>query len=167
RGAPYQRRAILQQAFRLRGQRLVCGIAHRDQHVSNETVAAGAFHRRLRKELAKRRIIEAGEIGKRGSLQRGTRCEPDISAGLREFVPGTDRKTIVTAIDAVSHCGAQLARNRSLMLDRGVGDASTGIEAVWRRKCIGWTDIEACAAIAAVVRAGAVGGKLERGKDRT
>ena len=66
--------------------------------------------------------------------QRVARGELRLAAGLRELVPRAHRQAIVAAVDAVAHRGAQLARDRALVLDGEIGDAAPRIEPVGRRE---------------------------------
>ena len=86
-------------------------------------------------------------------LQRGARRELRFAAQLRELVPGADREAVVAAVDAVAHGAAELARDRSLVLDGEIGDAAPRIEPVGRREGRGRADVEAGPAGAAVVGA--------------
>src|SRR2546426_304898 len=85
--------------------------AFRVQHVANNAVAPRAFHRRFRKQSAKCRVIQAGEIGKAGGREFRARGKLRIPTGLRKLVPGADRKAVVAAVDAISHGLAQFARD--------------------------------------------------------
>src|SRR5262249_17996734 len=134
RRAAHQRRGIVQQLDSLRCKRRIAGIADRDQHIAHEPVATRALDRRLRKHLSERRVVETGEIGEPRNRQFLTRGEFALAAGLREFVPGAYRETIVATEDAIADRAAKLPRNRSLVLDGEVGDAAARIESVGRRK---------------------------------
>src|SRR6516164_411928 len=62
------------------------------------------------------------------------RRQLQLVAGLRELVPRAHRQAIVAAEDAVADRGAQLARNRPLVLDGEVRDAAARIEPIGRGK---------------------------------
>ena len=101
-----------------------------------------------------------------GARKRLARRKLRLAPGLRELVPRAHRETIVAAIDAVAHQRAQLARDRTLVLDRQVRDAAPRIEPVGRREGLGRADVEAGRARAAVIGLGVVRRELERGEDR-
>src|SRR5262249_67664 len=94
------------------------------------------------------------------------RREFGLVTGLCVFVPRTHRETIVTAIDAIAHERTQLARDRTLVLDGEIGNAAPRIEPVGGRERRGRTDIQTGMAGAAMIFAGRVGRKFERGEDR-
>jgi hypothetical protein len=102
RRAAYQRRGIVQQPDGFRCKRRIAGISDRDQHVAHKPVAPRALDRRLRKHLSERGIVDTGEIGESRRRQILTRGELALAAGLREFVPGAYRETIVAAEDAIA-----------------------------------------------------------------
>ena len=79
-------------------------------------------------------IVKPGQFGERRRAQSGARRKLRLAAGLREFVPRTNRQAIVAAIDAVAHHRTQLARDRAFVLDREIGDAAPRIEAIGRGK---------------------------------
>src|SRR5262249_10146510 len=83
-----------------------------------------------------------------------------------EFVPRTNRETIVAAIDAIAHEGPQIARNRALVFDGEVGNAASRIEAIGRRKCRGRTNIKTRPTGPAAISLGRVGRQLQCGKER-
>ena len=56
-------------ALGLRRQRRVVGVADRDQHVADKTVAADALDRRFRKQRAKRGVVEPRQLAKRRRAQ--------------------------------------------------------------------------------------------------
>ena len=105
----------------------------------------------LGEQRAERRVVEPRELGERGALQLVARGELRLAAGLRELVPRADRQAIVAAVDAVADRGAQLARDRALVLDGEVGDAAPRIELIGRREGLGRADVEAGAAGAAMI----------------
>ena len=142
-GAAHQRRGIVEQPLGLRRERALAAIADRDQHIAHEAVAPGALHRRFGEQRAERRIVEPRELGEPRRAQRLARRKLRLAPGLRELVPRADREAIVAAIDAVAHQRAQLARDRTLVLDRQVRDAAPRIEPVGRGKRIGRADVEA------------------------
>src|SRR6202012_3496641 len=89
-----------------------------------------------------------------------------FAALLGEFVPRTGGEAIVAAIDAVADRFAEFARDRSLVLDRQIGNAAAGVEFVRRRKRRGRTDVEAGLAGAAMVGLGLVARQVGLGVDR-
>ena len=83
----------------------------------------------------------------------------------RELVPRADRETVVAAIDAIAHGGAQVARDMPLVLDGEIGDAAPGIELVGRGEGICGADVEAAAAGPAAVPVRRIGREFEGGED--
>src|SRR5580693_3988431 len=117
RGAANQRRSIAEQSLSFAGKACVFGIADRDQHVAQKPVAADALDRAFRKQRAEAGVVEPRQFGKRRRTQHLAGLKFYLAAGLGEFVPRTDRETIVAAVDAVAHLRAQIARNGALVLD--------------------------------------------------
>ena len=110
------------------------GVADRDQHIADETVAADALDRRFCKQRAKRRVVEPREIGELRRAQFFARGEFGLAPGLRELVPRAHREAIVAAIDAVADRFAEFVRDRALVLDGEIGNAAPRIELVGRRE---------------------------------
>ena len=102
---------------------------------------------RLTGDLAKTRaecgVVEPRELGQRGRAQLVARGKLRLAPRLRELVPGADRQAIVAAIDAVADRFAEFVRDRSLVLDREIGDAAPRIELVGRGERRRRTDVEA------------------------
>src|SRR5258708_6967337 len=115
---------------------------------------------------AKGRIIELREFAQARCSQLVTRGELGLAAFLRELVPRAGRETIVAAIDAIADRLAEFVRDRSLVLDREIGNAAPRVELVGRGKCRGRTDLETGLAGAAMVGLGFVARQIERGGDR-
>ena len=115
---------------------------------------------------AKLRVVETNEFGQLWRAQRVARGELRLAPLHRELVPRTHRQAIVAAVNAVAHSGAELTRDRSLVLDGQIGNAAPRIEPIRFRKRRGRADIETGAAGAAIVRLGLVGRQIERGEDR-
>ena len=134
RGAANQRRSIAEQSLGFAGETGVLGIADRDQHVAQKTVAADALDRAFRKQRAEAGIVEPRQFGKSRRAQHFARFELHLAAGLGEFVPRTDREAIVAAVDAVAHQRAQFARDGALVLDGEIRDAAPRIEPIRRRE---------------------------------
>jgi len=87
--------------------------------------------------------------------------------GLRgKLVPGTNRKTIIAAIDPIAHGFAEFERDGALMLDRQVGNTAARIELVRGGKRLCRADVETGAARAAMVFFRRIGGQVQRRKDR-
>ena len=63
RSAADQWRGIIQQPLRFRCERVVAGIADRDQHIAQETLAPDALDRRFGKQRAEIGVIEPRQIG--------------------------------------------------------------------------------------------------------
>ena len=80
---------------------------------------------------------------------------------LREFVPRANRQAIVTAIYPVAHGHAKLGIDMPLMLDGEIGDAAPRVEPVGAEKGIGRADVEARAALAAMIGLGGIGRQIE------
>ena len=155
RGAAHQRACVVEQPLGLRCQRRIAGVADRDQHIANEAVAADALDRRFREQRAKRRVVEPRQSASSGARNASRAASFASRPSLRELVPRADRKAIVAAIDAVADGFAEFVRDRSLVLDREIGNAAPRIELVGRRKRRRRTDVEAGPAGAAMVGLGA------------
>jgi len=151
RGAAYQRRGIAEQPLGLAGKAGIFGIADRDQHVAQKAIAADALDRAFTEQRAEARVVEPRQFGERRRALRVTRGKLQLAAGLGEFVPWTDRETIVAAVDAVAHQRTQFARDGALVLDGEIGDAAPRIEPVRRRESVGRADVEASVAGAAMI----------------
>src|SRR5262249_58238672 len=82
-----------------------------------------------------------------------------------EVVRRARRKTIVAAEDAVADGGAQLARNRPLVLDREVGDAAARIEPIGRGERRRRADVETDMTSAAMIDLRRVRRQVKRGED--
>src|ERR1700733_8792944 len=151
RRAAHKRRRIIQQSFGLVRKAFVSGITDRDQNIADEAGAADTFDRALDEQCAERRVIEPRQVGEARRAQFLSRRELHLATGNRKFVPRTYRQTIVATIDAIADRRAQLTRNGALMLDREIGDAAPGIETIRRGEGGRRADIEAGAAIAAMI----------------
>src|SRR5262249_4814192 len=89
-----------------------------------------------------------------------------LVAGWRELVPRAHRQTMVAAEDAVADRGAQLARNRPLVLDGEVRDAAARIEPIGCGKRRRRADVKTSTTSAAVIDLRRVRRQIERGEDR-
>src|SRR5947209_10593030 len=87
-------------------------------------------------------------------------------AFLRKLVPRADCKAIVAAIDAIADGLSKFVRDRSLVFDREIGNATPRIELVGRGESRGRADIEAGMARAAMIDLGGISGQFDVGKDR-
>ena len=85
----------------------------------------------------------------------------NLARGDGKLVPRADREAVVAAVDAVAHGGAELHRDRAVVLDAQVGEAAGGVELIGRGDRSRGADVDATAATAAVIVAGAVSGQLE------
>src|SRR5690606_29076176 len=121
-------------------------IAGGDENVADEAVTPDALDRRAGKKRAKRRIVEPEEVREPWLLQVLPRHELGLGCRVGELVPRADGEAVVATIDAVSHGGAEFARDRPLMLDGQVGDAAPRIELIGCRKSVRRADVEAGAA---------------------
>jgi hypothetical protein len=81
---------------------------------------------------------------------------------LRELVPWAGREAVVAAVDAIAEQRAQRLVDRSLVLDRQIGDAPARVDPVRRREGVGRAGVEAGAALAAMVGFGIVIRQLGR-----
>src|ERR1035437_8416954 len=148
------------------GERRVTRIVDGDQHIAQETIAAGALDRGLGKQRTELRVVEPGELRKPGRAQSLARGELGLAALHRELVPRANRQAIVAAIDAVAYSRAEFMRDRPLMLDGEIRNAAPRIEAVRLRKRRGRADVETGTACAATVRLRRIGRQIERGENR-
>src|SRR5262245_13078305 len=112
-------------------------------------------------------MVEANQVGKAGGAQRFPRGELGFTTIACELVPGTDGKTIVAAVDPIAHGGAQFARDRAFMFNREIRNASSRIEAIWRRKRRRRANVEAGATTDAAVGFGRIMRQVEGGENRT
>jgi len=133
---PNQRALVVEQALGGDRQSRHAGIADRDQHIADESIAADALDRRFRKQGAKCRIVEPrkpGQIRRPQAVARGQFCLVSL---LGELVPWADRETIVAAIDPIADRLAEFMRDRPLAFDGEIGNAAPGIELVrrWKRR---------------------------------
>ena len=67
-----------------------------------------------------------------GASEIVARRELGFAPLARELVPRADRQAIVAAVDAIADRGAQLRRDRPLVLDRQIGDAAARVEPIGR-----------------------------------
>ena len=95
--------------------------------------------KQARKAASSRRASSASGGATRSAARRSFASR----RRARELVPRADGEAIVAAIDAVADRGAELARDRALVLDGQVGDAAPRIELVGRREGVGRADVEA------------------------
>src|SRR6185369_17880867 len=93
---------------------------------------ADALDGRAREEAAEAGVVEGGELGQGRGFQLRALAEVGLVRRFGELVPGADGEAVVAAIDAIAHERAQLARDRPLMLDGEIGDATPGVELVGR-----------------------------------
>ena len=138
-------------------KRAVVRVSDRDHHIAHEALAADALDRAAGEPGPERRVVEAGELGERRSVEVGARRKLRLAPGLSELVPRADGQAVIATIDAVADRGSKLARDRALMLDREIGDAAPRVDPVGRGERLGRTGVEAGAALAAMVRFGRVG----------
>src|SRR5690606_4767936 len=112
-------------------------------------VAADALDRRAGEMRAERCVVQSRQLGERGGIEVVAGGELRLSRRLGVLVPGADGEAIVAAIDAVADGLPEFVRDRSLVLDRQVGDAAPRIEPVGCREGVGRADVEAGLARAA------------------
>ena len=55
------------------------------EHIADEAVAADALDRALRKQGAERRVVEGGEVGQTGRLQRRAGLEAQVASERSKF----------------------------------------------------------------------------------
>src|SRR4029077_13644554 len=99
---------IIEPCLNLRQQTHNARIAGSDEHVANKPVAARALDCGAAEAGAKAGIIDTEQLVERWVVALASRCKLCLMCGLGKFVPGTDRETIVAAIDAVPHRLAKL-----------------------------------------------------------
>ena len=90
RGAPHQRRGIVEQALGLGRQRGFAGVADRDQHIAHEPLAADALDGALAEQRAERRIVEPGQI-RRVPVRAARRARQASPRGRPARICSTDR----------------------------------------------------------------------------
>src|SRR5712672_52815 len=98
--------------------------------------------------------------------QFGACGELCLAACLRELVPWTHGEAIVAAIDAVADGFTEFVRDRTLVLDRQIGNAAPRIELVGRRKCRSRADILARGAGAAMIDVALIARQVGCAEDR-
>ena len=165
RHGPHQRRRVGKPLLdQLRKVRLAA-VADRDQDVAHEPIASGALDRRAGKAPPEAGIIQLDELREPRRAQIVTRLQLGLAGRAGELVPRADRETVVAAVDAIAHRGAELPRYVPLVLDREVRDAAPGVELVRRGERVGRADVQAGAAAAAVIDLRRIGRKREVGED--
>src|SRR5262249_57439346 len=126
--------------------------------------ARGALDGGVRNSSREAAILGPRQMGgRRGTAPGG---ELGLVSRLRELVPRTHGEAIVAAVDTVAHERTQLTGDRPLVLDRQVRNAAPCIEPIGCRKRRGRADIEASAAIAAVVGFCGISRQIERSENR-
>src|SRR5690606_25965858 len=129
--------------------------------------ATDALDRGAREQLPEARVVEREQFGEARGDELGAREERAVAGGRpRELVPWADREAVVAAVDAVADGGAELLRDRPLVLDRQVRDAAPCIEPVGRGEGVGRAGVLARAARAAAVGMRPVGCERQRRVDR-
>ena len=154
--AAHQRRGVVEQRDRRVRRAAIAGIADGDQHVADEAVAADALDRRAAKARPEAGVVERQRAPPAAAREIVAGGELRLRAALGELVPRADGEAVVAAIDAIADRGAELVRDRPLVLDGEIGDAAPRIEPVGRGKRVGRADVEAGAARAAMVLLGRV-----------
>src|SRR5262249_31968969 len=150
----------------LRHQCLIAGVGGGDQHIADESVAAGALDWRAAEAGAERCLVELEQFRKRRIVALRPDREPWLVRDAGELGPGAYGQKIVAAEDAVAHGRAELRRDVPFMLDGEVGDAGPRIELIWRQKRIGRTHFEAAPARTAMILLRRIGIDLRGGEDR-
>ena len=90
RHGTHQGRWISEQLRDSRNGRWVFGVASRDQHISNEAVAAGALDSRCREPRPKASIVEAEQFNQRRAVGGDSCGECSFLADGCKFVPRAD-----------------------------------------------------------------------------
>ena len=85
----------------MRYQVFIPGVADGDQDIADKAVALDTFDGGAGVEGAECGVIEGDEVCQGGAVGLRTRVEFDLFGGLREFVPRTDGKTVITTINAI------------------------------------------------------------------
>ena len=83
-----------------------------------------------------------------------------------KFIPRAGRQTIITAVDAVAHFGAQAFVYRPFMLNGEIRNTASRVQLIGCWKRIGWTSGKAGAARSTVVNFGGVHGQVQCGEHR-
>src|SRR5213075_953260 len=123
--------------------------AHRE--VAQPPLVADAPDGRAAQTIVEIFLRPREELDQRRAIQAVAHLEVRLGRLLRKSVPRADDLAIVAAVDAVADEWAQLFRNRALVLDGEVGDATARIERVGAGDCLCRTDVDAAAAGAAVL----------------
>src|SRR5262249_2093718 len=120
---------------------LISAIADDDRGVAQQAAALGARNRGAAEALAKRRVVEAEQLGRVDQLR------------LRVVVaiPGADFLTDIAAEEPVADAGAQLVGNRRAEFNREVADAAARVEHAGGGEGLRWASVEAGGTGAAVV----------------
>src|SRR5262245_25347020 len=125
-------------------------VAERDAHVARESGAPRATDRAAREQHPKAGLVEREEALEGPALQRSG-VKSRLVGGRGEAIPWADLLAHVAAKDPVADRGAQLARDRSAVLDGEVGDAAPRVHLVGRDDRLGGTGLETARARSAML----------------
>ncbi len=103
------------------------------------------------RDLQKMRFAPAKQRDQLRGVQRLTRAKILFVSELRKAVPRADQLAVIAAVDAVANQRPEFGRNRSLQLNRQVGDAASGINGIGLNNGPGRTDRHAGHALSAVL----------------
>ena len=110
---------------------LAQGIAQRHGQIAQPTHVANATNGAAFGAPQKRGFIPLPQLQQRGAAPIVALIKIGQMATTGKLVPGACQLAIVAAVNAVADQGAQLGRNRAVMLDREVGNTPPRIQPIW------------------------------------
>src|SRR5690606_6963201 len=110
----------------------VAAVPQRDRQVAQPALVPDTADRRAGELRVEALRAPAEQLHQRRRIEPGARREIACRPRLCEAVPRTGELAVVAAVDAVADRRAKRLRNRTLQLDRQVGDAAARVDAVRR-----------------------------------
>src|SRR5262249_61839796 len=100
-------RSIVEEALGAARKRGVTAVADGNQDIADETVAPGPLDGGFREQLAKSRVIEPCQIGKRRCVKLGACRKLGVPPLAGKIFPRANREAIVAAIEPGAHHPAE------------------------------------------------------------
>ena len=132
----------------------VAGISNVPEHdtdIPKEAIPFDALDRGLPEQDTEFLIRESQKITQTVFENLLPRMESDVTAGLRETVPGTHREAVVATVKAVSDQRTQFLGNRALVFNGKVGNTSRSIDVVRAGNGIRGAGVDTGGAFSAVI----------------
>src|SRR3954471_11026064 len=126
-------------------------VAQADGEVAQPALVADAPDGRALQAPVELGLGPREQLHERSAVEAVARLEVLLGARPGEAVPRTDELAVVAAVYAVADEGAQLFRDRALVLDREIRDAAARVELVGAADRPGRAHIDAALATAAAV----------------